>query len=45
MVNLTLSLDGCDIRDLVGNHLRDAEPAVNEPYHVVGTAARTCQME
>ena len=40
----TLSLDGFDIRDRAGNHLRDADPAVNEPYHVVG-AARTCQTE
>ena len=39
-----LSLDGFDIRDRAGNHLRDADPAVNEPYRVVG-AARTCQTE
>ena len=40
----TLSLDGFDIRDRAGNYLRDADPAVNEPYRVVG-AARTCQTE
>ena len=40
----TLSLDGFDIRDRAGNHLRDTEPEVNEPYLVVG-AARTCQAE
>ena len=39
-----LSLDGFDIRDRAGNYLRDADPAVNEPYRVVG-AARTCQTE
>ena len=42
--NYTLSLDGFDIRDRAGNHLRDTDPAVNEPYLVVG-AARTCQTE
>ena len=41
----TLSLDGFDIRDRAGNHLRDTEPKVNEPYQVVGTVARTCQTE
>ena len=43
--NYTLSLDGFDIRDRAGNHLRDSEPKVNEPYHVVGAAVRTCQTE
>ena len=41
----TLSLDGFDIRDRAGNHLRDTEPKVNEPYQVVGAAVRTCQAE
>ena len=40
-----LSLDGFDIRDRAGNHLRDTEPKVNEPYHVVGAAVRACQAE
>ena len=43
--NYTLSLDGFDIRDRAGNYLRDADPAVNEPYQVVGAAVRTCQAE
>ena len=43
--NYTLSLDGYQVRDRAGNLLADAEPAVNEPYHVVGAAARTCQTE
>ena len=43
--NYTLSLDGFDIRDRAGNRLVDADAAVNEPYHVVGAAARTCQAE
>ena len=43
--NYTLSLDGYDIRDRAGNHLVDTDTAVNEPYHVVGAAARTCQTE
>jgi hypothetical protein len=29
----------------VGNHLVDTNPAVSEPYYVVETAARTCQIE
>lgn len=41
--NHTLSLGGYDIRDRAGNHLADVDPAVNEPYHIVGPAARTCQ--
>ena len=40
----TLSLDGFDIRDRAGNRLVDADPAVNEPYQVVG-AARACHTE
>ena len=40
----TLSLEGFDIRDRAGNRLVDTDPAVNEPYQVVG-AARTCQAE
>ena len=43
--NHTLSLDGYDIRDRAGNRLVDTDTAVNEPYHVVGAAARTCQAE
>ena len=43
--NHTLSLDGYDVQDRAGNHLADADPEVNEPYHVIGAAARTCQME
>ena len=43
--NYTLSLDGFDIRDRAGNRLVDTDTAVNEPYHVVGTVARTCQTE
>ena len=43
--NYTLSLDGYDIRDRAGNRLADTDAAVNEPYHVVGTVARTCQTE
>ena len=43
--NHTLSLDGYEVRDRAGNPLADTEPAVNEPYHVVGAAARTCQTE
>ena len=42
--NYTLSLDGYDIRDRAGNPLADTDPKVSEPYHVVGTAARTCQV-
>ena len=41
----TLSLDGYNIRDWAGNRLKDTEPAVNEPYQVVGAAVRTCQVE
>ena len=41
--NHTLSLDGYEVRDRAGNPLADADPAVNEPYRVVGAAARTCQ--
>ena len=41
--NYTLSLDGFDIRDRAGNRLADTDPAVNEPYLVVGAVARTCQ--
>ena len=42
--NHTLSLDTYEIRDRAGNQLRDPEPRkANEPYHVVGAAARTCQ--
>ena len=41
----TLSLDGYTIWDRAGNRLVDTDPAVNEPYHVVGAAARTCHME
>ena len=40
----TLSLDGFDIRDRAGNRLADTDPAVNEPYRVVG-AARACHTE
>ena len=43
--NHTLSLDGYEVRDRAGNLLADADPTVNEPYHVVGVAARTCQPE
>ena len=43
--NYTLSLDGFDIRDRAGNRLVDTDAAVNELYHVVGAAARTCQSE
>ena len=43
--NYTLSLDGYDIRDRGGNRLADVDPAVNEPYHVVGTAVRACHTE
>ena len=43
--NHTLSLDGYEVRDRAGNLLADAELAASEPYHVVGAAARTCQME
>ena len=41
----TLSFDGYVVRDRVGHHLADADPEVNEPYRVVGEAARTCQAE
>ena len=41
--NHTLSLDGYEVQDRAGNPLTDADPAVNEPYHVVGAAARACQ--
>ena len=41
----TLSLDGYTIWDGVGHPLADTEPEVNEPYHVVGAVARTCQAE
>ena len=41
----TLSLDGYTIWDRAGNRLVDTDPAVNEPYHVVGAAARACHTE
>ncbi len=43
--NHTLYLDGYDIRDRAGNPLADADPGINEPYRVVGAAARTCQTD
>ena len=43
--NHALSLDGYEVRDRAGNPLADADPVVNEPYRVVGAAARTCQTE
>ncbi len=39
------SLDGYDIRDRADNRLVDANLAINEPYYIVETATRTCQIE